>query len=332
MRGVTIGPIESSQQAGRGYGTEYSARLLDELRKLGVNWIAITPYGRMWDEQSTDILMDFEAPYEDTRAAIAKMVEQAHERDMRVLLVPHIWIEAGGFRLHVDPGSEARWKAFLSSYREFILAWAADSSASRVDAFAIGQECQSFSGSHLEFWTSLIRDVRAIYPGLVTYSANWWEEVSDVLFWDQLDLVGVNAFYELGWQDNTLYENHVKAEEARDELAYISRTLGMPVFFTEIGYMARPNATFQPHVWPEHADGSAVDEAAQTRGFEVMFQYFLPEPWFSGLFIWRYYSNIDDVSQEPITGFSPHAKQAEGFLRDAFQMRWGVDPEAWPWL
>ena len=47
LRGITVGPIESSQQPGRGYGTPYSAELLDELVRLGANAISITPFGRI---------------------------------------------------------------------------------------------------------------------------------------------------------------------------------------------------------------------------------------------------------------------------------------------
>ena len=57
IRGVTVGPIESSQQRGRGYGTGYSAALLDELVRLGANAISITPFGRLWDLKSTQVLM-----------------------------------------------------------------------------------------------------------------------------------------------------------------------------------------------------------------------------------------------------------------------------------
>src|SRR5688572_22334707 len=48
IRGITVGPIESSQWPGRGYGTPYSAALLDELARMGTNWISITPFGRLW--------------------------------------------------------------------------------------------------------------------------------------------------------------------------------------------------------------------------------------------------------------------------------------------
>src|SRR5262245_42954579 len=60
IRGITVGPIESSQQPGRGYGTQYSAALLDALVRLGANAISITPFGRIWSLHSTTITMDFE--------------------------------------------------------------------------------------------------------------------------------------------------------------------------------------------------------------------------------------------------------------------------------
>ena len=77
IRGITIGPIESSQQPGRGYGTDYTAALLDELVRLGANSISITPFGRIWSLRSTSIRMDFEWPYERNRQGIRRLVAQA---------------------------------------------------------------------------------------------------------------------------------------------------------------------------------------------------------------------------------------------------------------
>ena len=57
MRGITIGPIESSQWPGRGYGSPYSEELLDELARMGTNWISITPFGRIWSLTSTEVAL-----------------------------------------------------------------------------------------------------------------------------------------------------------------------------------------------------------------------------------------------------------------------------------
>ena len=51
------------------------------------------------------------------------------------------------------------------------------------------------------------------------------------------------------------------------------------------------------------------DEHEQARALSALFEAFLPEPWFAGFFVWRYYADLDDVSQEHIWGFSPHGKR-----------------------
>ncbi|MFK7991793.1 MAG: hypothetical protein AB8I08_37595, partial [Sandaracinaceae bacterium] len=196
VRGVTIGPIENTLFPGRGYGTPSSAATLDALARRGVNWVSITPFGRVWDLQSTEIQMDFEAPYEENRAAVRRMIAQAHERGIRVLVIPHLWVEAGGWRGEMDPGSPVAWARYRASYHHFVTSWARDAAAAGADAFSLGVECKSWSGRFGRFWQALIQDVRAIFDGYLTYSANW-DEAEDVLFWDQLDLIGINAFYPL---------------------------------------------------------------------------------------------------------------------------------------
>src|SRR5687768_14858493 len=74
MRGVTIGPIESSLHPNRGYGTEAYRRTLGEVRRLGGSWVSLTPFGRTLDLRPTGISMTFEEPYENNRRAVARAV------------------------------------------------------------------------------------------------------------------------------------------------------------------------------------------------------------------------------------------------------------------
>lgn len=331
VRGITVGPIESSQQPGRGYGTTYSAALLDELARMGTNWISITPFGRLWSLDSTTILMDFEAPYPDNREAVRVMVQQAHARGMKVMIIPHLWVETGGWRGEIDPGSPERWAEYQESYRRFVTAWARDAAMAGADAFSIGVECKSWSGRFGGYWTDLVGEVRSIFPGLLTYSANW-DEVEDVIFWDQLDLIGINAFYPLADHSAATYPEYVAGARAIvPELEELVEVLQMPVLFVEVGYTTRRDAAVEPWLWPDGMENVVVDEAEQARALAAMFEAFLPEEWFAGFLVWRYYANIDDVSQEAIWGFSPHAKQAEELLEDVFSYRWGADPSPWPW-
>ncbi|MBN1652166.1 MAG: hypothetical protein JXA30_00140 [Deltaproteobacteria bacterium] len=331
IRGVTVGPIESSQQRAKGYGTTYSAQLLDELVTMGANWISITPFGRIWSLKSTEILMDFEAPYQQNREAIAKFIVQARERGLQVMLIPHLWVETEGWRGEIDPGSDEGWKLYQASYRSFVMSWAKDAQAWGADGFSIGVECKSWSGRFGEYWTRMIEDIRSVFGGLLTYSSNW-DEVDNVLFWDRLDLIGVNAFYPLAHHNEASYEQYLAgARQAIEPLGQLSRDLDMPVLFVEVGYTTRPNAAVEPWIWPDTMKDVVVDEWEQARAISAVLEAALPHRWLVGFFIWRYYSDIDDLSQEAIWGFSPHGKLAERVLTEIFNVQWGADPERLPW-
>ena len=49
VRGITIGPIENGYHPGVGYGSAAYGRTLDECKKMGARWVAITPFGRVLD-------------------------------------------------------------------------------------------------------------------------------------------------------------------------------------------------------------------------------------------------------------------------------------------
>jgi hypothetical protein len=107
----------------------------------------------------------------------------------------------------------------------------------------------------------------------------------------------------------------------------LARTLQMPVLAVEIGYTTRQDAAVQPWLWPDDMQDVAIDEAEQTRALAALIEAFAGEPWFVGFFVWRYYADLDDVSQEAIWGFSPHGKSAEPFLAGVFESRFAADPD-----
>lgn len=334
IRGITIGPIESSQQLGRGYGTAYTAALLDELVRLGANAVSITPFGRLWNLQSTEILLDFEAPFPENRAAVGRLVAQARARGLAVLIVPHLWIETpNSWRGEIDPQTPEGWSAYQKSYQNFVMTWAKAAEEFGADAFSIGVECKSWSGRFGSYWLQLIAGVRSTFKGKLVYSANW-DEAENVLFWDELDFVGINAFYPLADHDGADYSEYAKgAERALASAGELAAIVRKPLMFLEIGYTSRPNAAVKPWVWPEDMPGMRVDEHEQARALAALIGASVTKPWFAGFFVWRYYANLDDVSQEPGWGFSPHAKLAERVLSSVFTTPWAADRDpAFAWL
>ena len=318
ISGVTIGPIESSQFPGRGYGTEASAYLLDHLKQMGATWVSITPFGRIAHIRGTEILMDFEAPYPKNRRNVIAMIRQAKARGLNVLLVPHLWVEQGGWRGDIDPGSDRAWRKYKKSFRHFIVAWARDAQEAGADALSIGVECKSWSWRYKSDWRTLIDQVRRVFKGKLTYSANW-DEAEQVVFWELLDWIGINAFYPLSTHANATDEEYRSgAERWANRIDALWTLHNRPVLLVEVGYTTRPNAAVKPWLWPDDMDNVGVDEKEQARAYDALLQAFVGRPSVLGFFVWRYYANLDDLSQEAPWGFSPHAKQAQQVIEYYF--------------
>ncbi len=326
IRGVTLGPIENLRHPGRGYGSDASGRALDEAVQMGATWVSLTPFGRVWDLSPDGIDLTFEAPFGENRAAVMRAVEQAHARGLRVLIVPHLWVETGGWRALIDPGGDDGWTKWSRDYARFLLTWAEVARDAHVDMLSVGVELRSWvTTAHVASMVDIVGQVRRVYPGLLTYSANW-DDVGDTLLWDQVDLVGINAFFPLtdkkGASLATLLTGGKRVARDVETLAH---DLHKPVVLTEIGYTTRVDPAVEPWIWPDGMKDVVIDEQAQADAYTAIIAPFIDSSWCSGFFVWRLYADPDDVSQEPEFGFSPRGKRAELVLRDAFSTSFAVD-------
>lgn len=326
IRGVTIGPIESLRHAGKGYGSEACGRAMDEARAIGSTWVSLTPFGRVWDLKPSGIDLTFEAPFEDNRKNVLAAMAQAHARGLKVLLVPHLWVESGGWRAEIEPGDDAAWARWAASYRHFLLTWAEIAREGRAEMLSVGVELRSFvTTGRAALFFSIIEEVRRVYPGLLTYSANW-DDAEDTIIWSALDLIGINAFYPLADKDGAGREALMAGgRKVTEGLERLAATWRKPVVLTEIGYTTRTDPAVRPWEWPDGMKGVKIDEAAQALAYEAIIAPLLESRSVAGFFVWRYYADPDDVSQEAEWGFSPRGKLAELVLRDAFTARWAAD-------
>jgi hypothetical protein len=326
VRGLTVGPIESLRHPGRGYGSEAYARALDEAVQMGATWISLTPFGRVAGLTSTQVSLEFEAPFEENRRDVARGIEMAHERGLQVLLVPHLWVESGEWRALMDPGTDQAWQAWARSYERFLLTWADVARETGAEMLSVGVELRSWvTTERAALFHPILTRIREAYPGLLTYSANW-DDVEDTLILQDIDLIGINAFYPLAEQEDaplsTLLEG---ATRVADKLEHLARTQKKPILLTEIGYKTVASPAVQPWIWPEDMKKVVLSQQDQADATFALVAPLLERPWFAGFFVWRIYADPDDVSQEPEFGFSPRGKLAERVVRDAFTAIWAAD-------
>ncbi len=331
VRGLTVGPIESLRHPGRGYGSEAYGRALDEAVQMGATWVSLTPFGRIGGLSSTQVSLEFEAPFEENRANIARGIEMAHRRGLRVLLVPHLWVESGEWRALIDPGTGAGWEAWARSYERFLVTWAEVAQSTGAEMLSVGVELRSWvTTERAASFFPVIAAVRRVYTGLLTYSANW-DDVDDTAILQELDLIGINAFYPLAEEEGArLPELLQGAEGVAKKLERLAKAQKKPILLTEIGYKTVESPAVKPWIWPEDMKKVVLSQRDQAEATFALVQPLLDRPWFAGFFVWRIYADPDDVSQEPEFGFSPRGKLAERVVRDAFTALWAADgPRVW---
>ncbi len=257
-------------------------------------------------------------------------IGMAHARGLKVMLVPHLWVESGEWRALIDPKTDAGWARWAASYERFVLGWARIAEAGQAEMFSAGVELRSWvtTGRATSF-IDVIHAIRREFHGLLTYSANW-DDVDRTIILGELDIIGINAFYPLADHDGaTDAELWAGGETVRDKVHALSEAWRRPVLFTEIGYTTRADPAVKPWEWPDDMHGVKVDQAAQAAAYRGLLGPLLDEPDFAGFFVWRVYSDPEDVSQEAEWGFSPKGKLAEIVMRDAFAARWAGEDRGW---
>ncbi len=328
VRGVTIGPIESAAHPGVGYGTPAGRAAMAEARAMGATWIAVTPFGRVWDLSGGGVDLTFEKPVVENTAAVLAAIHDAHAEGLRVMVVPHLWVESGEWRALIDPGSDEGWARWAASYRRFVLHWASVAERGHAEMFSVGVELRSWvTTARAPSFVEVIRVVRERYHGLLTYSGNW-DDVGNTVILGELDVIGVNAFYPLAEREGSTPEELAAggAKVAR-QLGELAAEWHKPIVLTEMGYTTRADPALRPWEWPDAMHHVRVDERAQAAAYFALLSSLAWEPWCAGFFVWRTYADPLDVSQESEWGFSPRGKLAELTLRDAFAAWWAADGE-----
>lgn len=291
--------------------------LYDELRELGVNQVALVPYAFFRDGE---LRFNPDARwFSESSGGARSLADSLRARGIGITIKPQVWMGNERFPGDLDFPNEAGWEAFEEDYRNYALHHAGLAADVKADWLVVGTELARSAIERPEFWRALIREVRTVFPGRITYAANWWAEVDSVQFWDELDLIGVQAYYPLADSET---DDLVTIAPARWRshsrgLERLSRRWKKPIVFTEIGYRSMPDAAVEPWAWtPRRGDGEPDDET-QAALYRAFFDGPWKSPWMAGAYIWKWYG--DGPSPRHALDFTPQGKSSEGIIREAFR-------------
>lgn len=296
------------------------AEHITAVEEINANWVTLMPFGYM--RSVTDSLVRYDISWQwegEKTKGLHATIPLFQAKGIKVMLKPQIWIRKGVYTGKINPKSTQAWKAFKSSYRKFILHFASVAAQHNLPLFCIGTELPSMIKQEEKFWRELILEVRAIYKGKLVYAENW-DQYQAVPFWDALDYMGINAYFPLkGEKPVNLEDIRKRWAQTKKEMAQMSKQLNRPVIFTEMGYRSIDDPLRRP--WDYRDKAQKYNPKMQAMALEALLLEFMPQPWWKGGFVWKWFPNHTTAGGENHKGFTPQNKLAEEVLRTYFTKR-----------
>lgn len=291
--------------------------MCEQIKLHNANCVALMPfgYGKMGSGQMTYKNLKWQWKGESYKG-VSECIGMAHSHGVKVMIKPQLWFDWGSFTGDFELEDEGDWKAFESTYSAFILDFARLAEEKNVEMLCIGTELKSFINARPSFWNNLIRDVRSVYKGSVTYAANW-DNYNKVPFWDKLDFIGIDAYFPLSENETPSVEDIVSGwKPVLKEMQMISEQNGKPVIFTEWGFRSMPFCAFKP--W-ETERSQEVNLQGQVNAYEGTFLALEDQPWFSGGFVWKWFPDHSKSGGKSDNRFTPQNKPSEEVLSSWFE-------------
>ncbi len=277
-------------------------RNLNPLEENYVNWISQTPFGYQRGHDNPEVRFDGNSSHwGESDHGLIHTARLAHERGMQVILKPHIWLVRSEekWRSDIRMNSPEEWDAWFTNYANFILHYARVAEEGNMEALCIGTELHLTAVLHPEKWIEIIKKVREVYSGKLTYAANFYKEFEEITFWNHLDAIGVQGYFPVSKNKNPTKEELCASwKPHKEKMQSMYERYGKPIIFTEAGYKNSDDAAIEPWVWPHRMEEKVVSEETQAVCLDAMFESLWQEDWFAGIFIWKWFHSSYKYTQE----------------------------------
>lgn len=277
------------------FDTTASREALEHLRGTGLGLAVFVP---TWYQDALDAVeiraLPGNTPREETLAAdLRRARDMGFETGIKV----HIDPLDGEARHHIAFQTEAAFLHWWSQYRELILRHAGIARDTGCSIFFVGTELSGLTGHpYTQHWRALIADVRrALGPAVrISYAARH-QNIANIAFLDDLDVIGVNAWpyfrvegavtvdsLRRSWRAARYYaEDFVSSRGWTNTyeavgfdidffgfLRWVAETYDKPICISEVGCQSRQGALTRPVAW--RSEGNP-DGLAQALFFDAFF-------------------------------------------------------------
>lgn len=295
----------------QGYAAPAMGAALRRLKADGVDWVSLVP---TWFQATTKSSQIGPQPnFTPSDAAVSAAVRAGHALGLSVAIKPLLNVSDGAWRGAISPVNRAAW---WRAYDAFVRHYALLAEATGADELVIGTELAGMS-SETSQWEGLVRDVRRVYRGYVTYAA-LPQEYASIDFWGALDAIGIDAYWKLSEVPTTSVPALRSAwQPILSRLQATQERWSKPVVFTEAAYASQVGTATDPSSWTL---SSVPAPAQQAAAYSALLEAIAPEAWMRGVDWWAWRQNNETLA----TDFTPEGKPAETVLKEAWVTKPGA--------
>lgn len=308
--------------------SETTRHSLDLLRETGTEWIALCVDQRVETKKSTEIRYNYNRNVTDVE--LIEFIKYAHEIGMKVCLKPMINCMDGSWRAEVNFwDDEGNWAKWFYEYTGYLTHMAELAEYTDCEMLCLGCEMLGMEKQD-KHWRELIRQVREVYNGPLTYNTNHGHEF-EATWYDELDYVGTSAYFRMfkngvethvnpmePIMDLTREDMLLSWQKVKANMEEFSKKFNKPVIFMEIGCRSARGCACQP--WDFRMHHLPYDEDEQALFYETCMETFKNTDFFKGFFWWDWSAFVSEENVRPEDkGFSIYKKKAEEVLKKYYK-------------
>ena len=294
---------------------------MESVKELNADWVSLViyQYGDYQERYLPELgYKSRDQKWGETAEGVEKMVGYAKAKGLKVMLKPSVWFPDFGWPGDFELMEKEEWETWEALYTAYVMGFAQEGDRLDIDIICIGTEMKKAIFARPEYWINLIQEIRKVYKGKLTYAANW-DNFYNIPFWDDLDYIGVDAYFPLTEDETPCMDELLSSwKEPKHQLKQIYKKYKKPILFTEYGYRSVDKAMWRQWEIENNYDFPANHEA-QKVGYQAIFDAFWDEVWFGGGFLWKW-SPHDSVAGGPNNNdYTPQNKPCEQMIRERFK-------------
>lgn len=232
--------VKQSPQAP--WGSEAALISMKRLASSGADSALLVAF--VWQENtdSNDPILGKGNSLDEIRTGL----RQIRRAGLRPILKIHLWIP-GYWAGDARPTAPNAW---FDRYRDVVLSLAKVTAEEQAEALILGTELRGLEDAPQ--WPALIRDVRMIYKGKLSYVADSLERAVRFTYWSQLDAIGTSLYPSL---PVVREQRLLTMRETAEKLALLGKHHARPVWVLETGMRSSDSSLSAPWESPEERRG-----------------------------------------------------------------------------